>query len=58
MDGRVQNRMGVVTQNGELFPSDIYSNIVIIAPKFTAKALLNIRKPMIPYGFKLFLLSK
>lgn len=44
--GRLQGR-----KNGKLFPDDIYSNIVITTPNITAKALLNIRKPMISYGF-------
>ena len=33
----LRKRMGVVTQNGKLFPGDIYSNIVITAPKRTLK---------------------
>ena len=33
----LRRRMGVVTQNGKLFPGDIYSNIVITAPKLTVK---------------------
>ena len=31
----LRNHMGVVTQNGKLFPGDIYSNIVITAPKLS-----------------------
>ena len=31
----LRQKMGVVTQNGKLFPGDIYSNIVITAPKLT-----------------------
>ena len=31
----LRRKMGVVTQNGKLFPGDIYSNIVITAPKLT-----------------------
>ena len=33
----LRKRMGVVTQNGKLFPGDIYSNIVITAPNRTLK---------------------
>ena len=33
----LRQKMGVVTQNGKLFPGDIYSNIVITAPKLTVK---------------------
>ena len=33
----LRKRMGVVTQNGKLFPGDILSNIVITAPHLTAK---------------------
>ena len=33
----LRRRMGVVTQNGKLFPGDIYSNIVITAPNLTLK---------------------
>ena len=33
----LRKRMGVVTQNGKLFPGDIYSNIVISAPNRTLK---------------------
>ena len=33
----LRNKIGVVTQNGKLFPGDIYSNIVITAPKLTIK---------------------
>ena len=31
----LRKKIGVVTQNGKLFPGDIYSNIVITAPKLT-----------------------
>ena len=33
----LRKRMGTVTQNGKLFPGDIYSNIVITAPHLTVK---------------------
>ena len=33
----LRKKMGVVTQNGKLFPGDIYSNIVITAPNRTLK---------------------
>ena len=31
----LRRKLGVVTQNGKLFPGDIYSNIVITAPQLT-----------------------
>ena len=33
----LRKRMGVVTQDGKLFPGDIYSNIVITAPNLSVK---------------------